>query len=66
VNADYQKKKVIDFIRDPKGENSLEVFETSDYIFWGPREDELALDSYRFNFPMVYEALGVLIYKITK
>ena len=66
VNADYQKEKVIDFIRDPKGENSLEVLEKSDYIFWGPREDELALESYRFNFPMVYETQGVMVYKITK
>jgi len=61
-----RKKKVIDFIRDPNGENSLEVFETSDYIFWGPREDELALESFRFNFAMVYETQEVLIYKITK
>lgn len=66
VNAEYQKKKVVDFIHHPNSENSLDILETSDYIFWGPREAGLALEDYSFDLPVIYVAQGVKIYEVNK
>jgi hypothetical protein len=66
VDAENQKKKVSDFFRYPNSENSLTLLEASDYVFWGPRENDISSENLRIELPVIYETAGVTIFRVTR
>jgi uncharacterized metal-binding protein len=63
IDAESQEQKVINYFKDPDNEDSLKLLGNVDYVFWGPREEELFDGSdIRINLNEIYMGLGVRIY----
>jgi len=65
IDAESQEQKVLNYFKDPDNQDSLNLLAYVDYVFWGPREEELFNRSdIEVNLNKVYEELGVRIYHV--